>query len=291
MHLHEYIGRRQKRHRGSVSWQPTAPDLAAAFAAHVDPLAALARADIPAILLRGVYPAADCRGLIARCVERGLMRDPDIADPHDRRTRIDIGTSLGNLGGDQEAFLTDAAATRALFATLFDGFADPVATLYGQLQALAGDKQVKTAREPNGRLYGPAIFRVHYDSHAYRPHIDHVVLREKRLDYAVSRFAHQFAGVLCVQNADAEQPGVQAVLHRCLWTEEIQPYIAEGRYDEYAATRDIERCRVELEPGDLYFFNTRCVHEVPAVVGADPRAVLAVFIGYAPDDDEIYVWS
>ena len=79
--------------------------------------------------------------------------------------------------------------------------------------------------------------------------------------------------------------------HRCLWTEEIQPYIAEGRYDEYAATRDIERCRVELEPGDLYFFNTRCIHEVPAVVGADPRAVLAVFIGYAPDDDEIYVWS
>ena len=208
VHLHEYIGRRQTRHRGTVSWQPTAPDLAAAFAAHVDPLAALARADIPAILLRGVYPAADCRGLIARFVERGLMRDPDIADPLDRRTRIDIGTSLGNLGGDQEAFLTDAAATRALFATLFDGFADPAATLYGQLQALAGDKQVKTAREPNGRLYGPAIFRVHYDSHAYRPHIDHVVLREKRFDYAVSRFAQQFAGVLCVQNADAEQPGV-----------------------------------------------------------------------------------
>ena len=219
------------------------------------------------------------------------MRDPDSADPHDRRTRIDIGTSLGNLGGDQEAFLTDAAATRSLFASLFDDFVDPVVTLYEQLQALAGDKQVKTAREPDGRLYGPAIFRVHYDSHAYQPHIDHVVLREKRFEFAVSRFSHQFAGVLCVQNADAEQSGVQAILHHCLWTEEIQPYIAEGSYDEYAETCGIERYRIELEPGDLYFFNTRCIHEVPAVVGVDPRVVLAVFIGYASDDDEIYVWS
>ena len=166
-----------------------------------------------------------------------------------------------------------------------------MATLYRQLQALAGDKRVKTAREPDGRLYGPAIFRVHYDSHAYRPHFDHVVLREKRFDYAVSRFEHQFAGVMCLQNADAEQPGVQAILHRCLWTEQVQPYIAEGRYDEYAAARGIERGRVELEPGDLYFFNTRCIHEVPAVKGAEPRAVLAVFIGYASDDGEIYVWS
>ena len=86
-------------------------------------------------------------------------------------------------------------------------------------------------------------------------------------------------------------PGVQAVLHRCLWTEEIQPYIAEGGFHEYAAAHGVEHCEVALEPGDLYFFNTRCIHEVPAVQGDDPRVVLAVFIGYAEDDDEIYVWS
>ena len=272
-------------------WQPTAPDAAAAFAADADPLKALARAEMPAILLRQVYEPDDCRRLVQRFVERGLMRDPRIDDPEDRRTRIDIGTSLGNKGGDKEDFLQHAAQTRALFATLFDGLQDPVQTLYEQLQTLAVDKEVKTAREADGRLYGPAIFRVHYDSHAYRPHIDHVVLREQRFDYAVSRFTHQFAGVLCVQNADARGPGVQAILHRCLWTEEIQPHIAENRFGDYAELEGIERCRVELEPGDLYFFNTRCIHEVPAVAGDDPRMVLAVFIGYAEDDGEIYVWS
>ena len=274
-----------------VSWRPIGPDVEEVSAQYADPLAALARAEIPAILLRESYDSADCRFLIERLVGRGLMRDPLVDDPDDRRTRIDIGTSLGNKGGDKEDFLAHAAETRALFSTLFAGVQDPVETLYERLQALAPDKKVQTAREPDGRQYGPAIFRVHYDSHAYKPHIDHVSLREKRFDYEVSRFTHQFAGILCVQNADARGPGVQSILHRCLWTEEIQPQIAEQRFGEYAEVQGIEHCRVELGPGDLYFFNTRCVHEVPAVSGDDPRVVLAVFIGYAEDDGEIYVWS
>ncbi|MDE2700038.1 MAG: hypothetical protein OXI23_14290, partial [Gemmatimonadota bacterium] len=174
-----------------------------------DPLGALARAEIPAILLPQVCTPADCQRLMERFAERGLLRAAG-----DERTRIDIGTSLGNLGGDQEAFLADAEETHALFATLFAGLLDPVQLLYRHLQALASNKEVKTARERDGHLYGPAIFRIHYETHAYSPHIDHVVLREKRFNYEVARFTHQFAGVLCVQNADSAGPGVQAVLHR-----------------------------------------------------------------------------
>ena len=48
---------------------------------------------------------------------------------------------------------------------------------------------------------------------------------------------------------------------------------------------------VALEVGDLYFFNTRLVHEVPAVKNEQARIVLAVFIGYDPDMDEVFVWS
>jgi len=272
-------------------WRMAGPDQESVSIAYADPLAALARAEMPAIVLRQVYDSDHCRALVRRFVERGLMRDPLANDPDDSRTRIDIGTSLGNKGGDIEDFLAHAAETRALFSTLFDELQDPVQTIYDHLQVLAQDKEVKTAREPDGRLYGPAIFRVHYDGHAYRPHIDHVVLREKRFDFQVSRFTHQFAGVLCIQNADARGPGVQAILHRCLWTEEVQPYIAAERFDHYATAREIEHCRVELEPGDLYFFNTRSIHEVPAVQGGDPRVVLAVFIGYSEDDGEVYVWS
>lgn len=274
------------------NWTPVEPDLEAAFARYPDPLRALSEARIPAIILRHAYDPAHCAGLIRRFIDRGLMRDPeDPALASETRRRIDIGTSLGNLGNDQEAFLRHAVGTHELFQTLFDGFENPVQVIYNTLSALAAGKQVKTAREPDGRLYGPAIFRIHYSDHAYRPHIDHVTLREKRFNYAVSRFEHQFAGVLCFQNDAREGGSTQAILHRCLWTPEVQPAIQAGTFHAYADERGIGHYSVHLEPGDLYFFNTRCIHEVPAIQGRQPRIVLAVFIGYSPEDGEVFVWS
>ncbi len=273
------------------AWTPVEAELQTILSRYPQPLRALAEARVPAFVLRRAYSPAHCQGLIRRFIERGLMRDPRDTSGQDTRTRIDIGTSLGNLGNDQERFLEHAAGTQALFARLFEGFDDPVKTIYEALAILAKDKQVKVAHEPDGRLYGPAIFRIHYAGHTYRPHIDHVVLREKRYNYAVSRFAHQFAGVICFQNASAQGESTQALLHRCLWTPQVQPHIAAGTFAQYARENRLEHCRVDLEPGDLYFFNTRCIHEVPAVQGALPRIVLAVFIGYAPDDPEVYVWS
>lgn len=274
------------------AWAPAGPDLESVLARHPDPPRALAEARIPAILLRRAFDPAQCDGLIRRFIDRGLMPDPEEhrrgSDP---RTRVDIGTSLGNMGQDREQFLAHAASTHALFRTLFDGFEDPVRLIYDSLQRLAGEKQVTVAHEPDGRRYGPAIFRVHYGGHTYKPHIDHVVLREKRFAYGVSRFECQFAGVLCFRNAMADGRGTQAILHRCLWTPEVQPHIADDTFHDFARENGIPNCRVELSPGDLYFFNTRLIHEVPAVQGEQPRIVLATFIGYSPDDPEVWVWS
>ncbi len=283
--------RRAQPPRTDPTWQPAGPDVPSALAQQPDPLQALAAADIPAIILRGAYPPADAAGLIRRLVSHALMPDPAApALAGEPRKRIDIGTSLGNRGGDQEAFLQHAAGTHALFSTLFDGFQNPVDTMYQSLSALAGGKQVLTAREPDGRRYGPAIFRIHYGDHAYAPHFDSVRIREQRLNYAVSRFDHQFAGILCLQN-DAPEGSSQTIVHRCLWTPEVRPRLAAGSFHSYAAERNLGCCPVGLNPGDLYFFNTRCIHEVPALQGNSPRIVLAVFIGYSPNDPEIFVWS
>lgn len=274
----------------SLAWSPAEPDLPTIFDSFPDPLRALAHAEMPAIVLRRAYDPDHCPQLLQRFTDWGLMRDPKLSTA-DQRNRIDIGTSLGNRGQDQERFLTHAVATHDLFRFLFTGFDDPVRCMYDALQQLAGDKTVKVAQEPDGRQYGPAIFRIHYDSHAYKPHIDHVTLREKRFDYAVSRFEHQFAGILCLQNASQQGHAAQTIIHQCLWTETVQPYIANETFHEYATTHDLGSYKIALAPGDLYFFNTRCIHEIPAIEGDDPRAVLAVFIGYSEDDDEIYVWS
>lgn len=272
-------------------WEPLGPNLEAILSAEEDPLLALSEARIPAIIYRRAYQPAQCQDLIQRFIERGLMRDPAEKATDDAPARIDIGTSLGNKGRDKESFLHHAADTHALFETLFDGYDNPVHLMYKVLADLAGKKQVRVAQEPDGRQYGPAIFRVHYGGHTYKPHIDHVTLREKRFDYAVSRFEHQFAGVLCFQNAVFKGRSTQAILHRCLWTPDVQDAIATDTFSEYAQQHEVDHYRVDLEQGDLYFFNTRLIHEVPAVEGNAPRIVLATFIGYSPDDPEIYVWS
>lgn len=273
------------------NWFPAEPDLETVCKTYSDPIYSLSQAEMPAIILRNAYSPQHCTGLINRFTNMGLMRDEADINSPDKRTRIDIGTSLGNRGSDKEKFLAHAKATEHLFKFLFDGFDNPVSLIYDSLTALSPGKKIKVAREADGSRYGPAIFRVHYETHSYKPHIDHVKYREKRTDYQVYRFEHQFAGVLCVQNADENGKGTQAILHRCLWSDEIQPYIAEETFDRYADDNGIENYQVDLQQGDLYFFNTRCIHEVPPVQGTRARIVLAVFIGYSPDDDEVYVWS
>ena len=275
------------------TWVPIGSDLDSILASCPDPLRALSKAEIPAILIRQAYDPSQCDGLIRRFIDLGLMRDPDNAEAaaKDNRTRIDIGTSLGNKGNDQDAFFAHAKETRALFETLFDGFNNPVTMMYDALQKLGGEKKIMTAYEPDGRRYGPAVFRVHYGGHSYKPHIDHVVLREKRFTYGVSRYQHQFAGILCVQNALHEGHTTQAILHRCLWTQDVQQHIANDTFHEHAAQEQISNYTVQLEQGDMYFFNTRLIHEVPPVEGSEPRIVLATFIGYDPDEPEVFLWS
>ncbi len=281
--------------RPDPTWKPAGSDAGSILRDYPDPLRALSEAAVPALILRNVFPPAECQSLIQRFISRGLLPAPGNAVtaaelPQADRHRHQPRQSRRRPGG--RSFSHATAETNALFKTLFDGFKDPVAALYQSLSAVAAGKTVLAAREPDGRRYSPAIFRVHYGDHAYAPHFDSVRLREKRANYAVSRFQHQFAGILCLQN-DSPAGGEHA---------DHSPPVSldaggsatrspAGSFHAYAAEHGIGCCRVELNPGDLYFFNTRCIHEVPALQGASPRIVLAVFIGYSPEDEKIFVWS
>ena len=227
----------------AAPWTPAGPDLQSVFAQYPDPLRALAATEMPAIILRQAFDPAQCQGLIDRFINWNLIRDPK-ANSADQRNRIDIGTSLGNRGHDQADFLRHAVYTHKLFEHLFDDFDNPVNVLYDSLSALALDKEVKTAYEPDGRRYGPAIFRTHYTSHRYPPHIDSVRLHEKCTNYAVYRFEHQFAGILCLQNAAHGAHNSETILHKCLWEPEIQPYLATDTFNQYATENQIEQYSV-----------------------------------------------
>jgi len=79
--------------------------------------------------------------------------------------------------------------------------------------------------------------------------------------------------------------------YNCPFRPEIKEHLSPENFPTYVEREGIARVQVQLEPGDLYFFYTENIHEVPAIVGDQPRAVLAIFFAMSPDDDEIYVWA
>ena len=296
----------------TATWPVLEPDLSSILAAEPEPLGKLAEAEVAAIVIRQAFSRDECHSLVEFLIDEGQMfgsGDPRIegkAIPVERvdrwtkqglnpfrskRRRIDIGSSLGNLGDDKEHFLRHSADTHRLFSRLFANRENPVDAIYRHLRSLAPAKRVVTAYEPDGREYGPAIFRVHYGGYTYGPHFDSVRNRESRSAYAVHKYHHQFAGVLCIQNATRDGQSAQAILHRQLWNPTLDPLLRDGGFHDYASRNGIENVRIELEPGDLYFFNTGVIHEVPGVEGDLPRIVLATFVGYSPGEDEIMVWS
>lgn len=284
------------------------------------PLEALAQGEIGAIICRQAMKPGDCANVISQLVQEDLLYDPsqpvpqrfrDIAVPENyyyregqeksafddhmaiqnkERLRIDVGTSLGTRAANPDDFFAHAAQTHELFDRLF-GDTGPVPVIYNQLSRLAAPKTVVTAHEPDGRQYGPAIFRAHYGGFSYQPHYDSVRHREKRTNYSVYDFDHQFAGVLVLQNTELEGKTAQSRLHRCFWRPGLDEHLANNSFHRYAADNEIANLDVVLDPGDLYFFNTGCIHEVPGVAGEDARIVLATFIGYSTDRNEIFVWS
>ena len=222
------------------SWRPIEGNAQEIVTALDRPLERIAHGEVPALVLRKAYPRASCAALVSRLIDRELLYDPSQPVPEHLREqsipegyvrlglsdestrdlppadatatgkrRIDIGTSLGYRGSNPEEFFAHSAETHALFGSLLEGLDDPVETIYSNLSRLSTDARAVTAYEPDGRRYGPAIFRAHYGDYSYHPHFDSVHLREKRESYAVHRFEHQFAGVLVLQNAERDDKSAQ----------------------------------------------------------------------------------
>ena len=271
------------------AWPPAEGSPQGILKKYPKPLNALVSGEVPAIVLRQAFNPDHCVGLVERLYERGLAYDP--RQTEDSKRPVYVGPAFVRYNADPEKFFGYAADTHELFKTLFNGYDDPVKTFYEVLSYLAPDKRVMTAREPDGRLYGPAVFRVYYADIGHGPHFDSVAKRQKLFNYEVSRFQHQLAGVMCFQNSEKEGESGEPFLYNCPWTPAVQEYITEGTFSQYVAEQGIPRIQIQLEPGDLYFFFSENIHEVPPVIGEKPRIVLAAFFGMSPDDEEIFVWS
>ncbi len=269
----------------SRTWKPVEGSTDEILATEERPFAALAEGSVPAVIVRGAFPRGACVEVVRR-----LYEEAGVEERHGQAYDA-VGTSLVNRGADPDAFFAHARETHALFGRLFQGTEDPVACLYSQLAALAPDRSVKVAREPDGRLYGSAIFRLYPAGKGHGPHFDSLRLREGWAHYAAGQFRHQFAGVLCLQEAEDSSGTGESHIHRQFWSPELQPVLDRGEFPAWAADRGVESATVHLRAGDFYVFNPLHIHEVPTICGERPRVVLATFLGYSPDDPEVFVWS
>ena len=114
--------------------------------------------------------------------------------------------------------------------------------------------------------------------------------------FAIQRYTHQFAGLICLENSeDAGYDGAlacpQATIYRTRPSAETKAALASGPEAWEHLVRNIESCTLDVTPGDFYLFNAGMLHAVPAVVGSTPRIVLATFIGYDEDIEEVDVWA
>ncbi len=273
-----------------VGWTPVEADLDEILANHPRPLEELLAGDVPAFIMRRAYNPVHAAALVDRFYERDLIFDPRIGG----EGRVDIGTSMGGRGGDREAFFAHARQTHELYETLFEGYDDPVKFMYDTLTALSVDKRAVVGHEPDGSLYGPAIFRTYYEDRGHGPHLD-ILARDRllggaRAGYDLIRFERQLSCVLCFQDAEVDEEQGQTFIYRYRWRPDM-PKGWNKTFREDAAARGIERVRVQLQPGDLYVFSSEFVHEVPNISGETPRIVLAAFFGWSQDEEEMFVWS
>ena len=155
-----------------TTWSPVEGDLQTILASHPRPLEELLSGEVPAFIMRGAYDSDHAAALVRRFYDRGLLFDPRTRD--EKIGRVDIGTSMGGRGSDQEAFFAHAEQTHELFETFFDGYDDPVELIYDTLTALAVDKRAVVGHEPDGRryLYRPAIKRGDYQKKAAKQFVD-----------------------------------------------------------------------------------------------------------------------
>ena len=274
--------------------------------------------DIPAIIVRGAYTNENCRVLIQCLFDRklffGFEKYGRGSDGESEIERFDLGTSLGNLANNPDEFFAHSKQTNELYEHLFDGLVNPVDVLYHWLGQFSGTKSVVTAREPDGKKYGPAIFRCHMPNWGYPPHIDSVrntgstlhASADQRTQYAVHRFEHQLGGVLLLQAPEEGSSSCDSILYRCEWNNEFEDMmetvylgldepeanmISADKFEHYVQANSISTYEVKLLPGDLYFFRAECPHVIPKFLGKRPRITMATFFGYTQNDPEIFVWS
>ena len=234
-----------------------AVDARDAFAQHSDPLHALSRGEISAIIIRGAMKGLDLDVAVRRLIYPADATASGSALPPQRLWQRRRGRGVGQLstiGAELHTYLDRGPAalveeaSRLRRAYELHGIAAPIAALHNTLRALAGERRVATARlDAKNATLGEGVFRMQGSGVHVPQHIDTLrahrwntarncsrskaAVHEAKVQYAKLarfpdpyRFDEEFSAVLMLQPAAANKSAhgaraADAALFDAHWTD------------------------------------------------------------------------
>ena len=315
--------------RGGAAWAPLeGRSVAELLAQHPDPLRALSRGEVPAVILRGVLGPTERQALLTRLVGKGAAagkywtRSLTKTAPQ-RPLYADIGANLAshlNKGRPPAEYTRAVAHFLGLYERL--GLLHPVRILHESLRAIAAGRTVATGVDvATNRSFGPGIFRQTMNGGTFPIHFDslraHIVgarscdgtsaaslasMQQASSASAYSdiyRFEQQLAALINLQQPGGQRGGELStfdydrhhVLKDCSLAVNSSAHNVFLANDTALQNRLSQRrsSQPRIEPGDFYVINVNRLHVVHPVHGTDPRVSLGSFVGYS--SSELRVWS
>jgi hypothetical protein len=263
-----------------MTWTPleiTPADLGAPGAPTIEVITDRVR---PAIIVRGAYPPELCQEAVDRVLPLAL----ETSTPG----HVRLGPVFGWLKHVPDSYLQLSEMAGPLFESIFDDIPNPVDVLYATLRGLMPHKDVRTAAQPDGRTYAPAIFRAFAEGAGHHAHVDNVHAFREFHPWSVTDYAQQLSMVMCLQNSEIP---IRPVIYDQMSSPEVLHHIDHQSYPGYADAHGVPRTAIHLEPGDLYVFWAAHVHEVPLIKGDGYRVICAAFAGFDRDRSDVVVWA
>lgn len=292
------------------------------FKQHADPLGALSKGSVPALILRSQLSSEASAKMLRRLPPLSSVWKPT------SKTNFVLGKwrrrSAGHLtlGTDLKTFLVRNASPAALAheSRLYDvfytqqGLEVAFEALHGALFELGAHRHVGVGRDvlATNATISPGIFRhqgkgatflPHFDTlHAHRwdsrkcpgNHMDDSRARARIGHFPdLYRFDEMFSALLMLQPSDCNSPITLFDTH---WKSLLDDCRAQGHSHEVgvnvgASFDNIRKgwnTTIHLGVGDVYVFNSNRVHRLDRVIGSVPRLTLGSFVGYSQSELRIF---
>lgn len=197
-----------------------------------------------------------------------------------------IGPYLAKHLQSPGAYFNSAQATDVLFP---DPGCDLRLKLRCALQRLFDLRSLEILREPDGRVYAPAVVRLHADGVSNPLHNDHIRRDSRNMQLKVSGLLTQFSCIACVQECDS---GGELISYRRRWEPEDERFkIIDGLGYDRAVVRGYPRICFKPQTGDVYVINPTHYHEINQVAGRE-RITIGFFFGsFHEDMNAMFAWS